>query len=108
MAQLPFLDQQRFIDDIFGDRPELAMYGAIPGGMTPFQQGLFRNQGSDMMKRFYGAAGRDLMEGMMPSQSPQGFFGNMDFQKEIFDMPRFSRGAATNIHNPRTKFLYGF
>ena len=84
------------------------MFGSIPGGMTPFQQRLFRNQSGDMMNRFFGKAGRDLMQGDMPSQSPQGFFGNMDFQKEMFDMPRFTRGAATNIHNPRTRFLYGF
>ena len=108
MAQFPFMNQA-LAGEIMGARPDLPMFGAISkSGMSPFQQSLFRNRSSDMMNRFYGAAGRDLMEGMMPSQSPQGFFGNFDFQKELFDMPRFTRGSATNIHNPRTRFLYGF
>ena len=108
MAQLPFMNQA-LAGEIMGARPDLPMFGAISkSGMSPFQQSLFRNRSSDMMNRFYGAAGRDLMEGMMPSQTPQGFFGNFDFQKELFDMPRFTRGSATNIRNPRTRFLYGF
>ena len=108
MAQFPFMNQA-LAGEIMGARPDFPMFGAISkSGMTPFQQSLFRNRSSDLMNRFYGAAGRDLMEGMRPSQTPQGFFGNFDFQKELFDMPRFTRGAATNIHNPRTRFLYGF
>ena len=108
MAQFTFMNQA-LAGEIMGARPDLPMFGAISkSGMSPFQQSLFRNRCSDMMNRFYGAAGRDLMQGMMPSQTPQGFFGNFDFQKELFDMPRFTRGSATNIHNPRTRFLYGF
>ena len=108
MAQFPFMNNA-LAGEIMGARPDLPMFGAISkSGMSPFQQSLFRNRSSDSMNRFYGAAGRDLMQGMMPSQTPQGFFGNFDFQKELFDMPRFTRGSATNIHNPRTRFLYGF
>tara|TARA_R100001086_G_scaffold197004_2_gene113574 strand:+ start:433 stop:762 length:330 start_codon:yes stop_codon:yes gene_type:complete len=107
-TQYPF-STGNVAQEIMGARPDLPMFGAISkSGMSPFQQSLFRNRSSDMMNRFYGAAGRDLMEGMMPSQTPQGFFGNFDFQKELFDMPRFTRGSAANIHNPRTRFLYGF
>ena len=108
MAQFPFMNES-LAGQVMGSMPQLPMFGAISkSGMSPFQQGLFRNKSTDLMNRFYGAAGRDLMQGMMPSQTPQGFFGNFDFQKELFDMPRFTRGASSNIHNPRTRFLYGF
>lgn len=105
-TQLPFSNQS-FIGEIFGQRPELAMYGSIPN-VPSFQRNLLMDQSGDFMKRFYGAAGRQLLGGQMPNITPQGFFGNMDFQKELFDMPRFTRGASSNFLNPRTRFLYGF
>ena len=101
-----FLNTPGFLNEVFGQKPEMALYGNL-SKLPGYQQNLLRNRSGDIMKQFYGSAGRSLMEGM-PSPTPQDYFGNFDFQREMFDMPRFNRGASTNFLNPRARFLYGF
>ncbi len=106
--QFPFTNPQPFINQIFEDRPELAFYGSLPNAGSPFQNRLLRNNANDMLGQYWGNVGQDLMRGQFPDTTPQNFFGNRNFQQDLFNMPRQTRGVAAQGFNPRTRFLYGF
>ncbi len=94
------------IGNIFGERPQLAFLGNLAqSGLRPQTQKFFRGQAGDFLNRFQQAIGQQLVQGQLPSLTPQEFFGNIDFGREQFNFTPRQRGVARGSFAPRTRFL---
>ncbi len=94
------------IGNIFGERPQLAFLGNLAqSGLRPQTQKFFRGQAGEFLNRFQQAIGQELVQGKLPSLTPQEFFGNIDFGREQFNFTPRQRGVARGSFAPRTRFL---
>lgn len=97
---------QDLISEIFGQRPELAFSGNVAqSGLRPNQQRFLRGRASDFLGRFDQAIGGQLTQGDLPTLTPEKFFGNLDFQNELFKFSPRQRGTGSSQFAPRTRFL---
>ena len=68
--------ERSIIEQIFGERPELAFLGQLgQRGLPRSQQQFFRERTGDFMRRFQQAVGQQLTQGQLPTLTPEQFFG---------------------------------
>ena len=99
--------QQQLMQEIFGERPELAFLGHLTrSGLEPGQQKFLRGRASDFLQQLQSGVGRQLVQGGMPTLMPQDFFGGMDFKDELFRYSPRERGMTQGQFAPRTRFQF--
>lgn len=95
------------IQEIFGERPELAFLGNLARQGLPFSQEQFlRGRASDFLSRFQQSMGQQLLNGAIPTQGPEQFFGNINFQSELDRFSPQERGLSPGRFAPRTRFFF--
>lgn len=105
MAQHDF--NQDLINEIFGDRPELAFLGHLgQAGLSNNLEDFFRRRTSSFLNRFQQASGEQLVGGNVPTLTPEDFFGNINFQQEAGRFSPESLGQGTGRFRPPTSFNF--
>ena len=96
------------ISEIFGQRPELALFGNIAkSGLRPNEQKFLStgSRASGFLERLQESVGSQLVGGGLPTVTPQNFFGNLNFQEELFKFSPRTRGVGKGALAPQTRFL---
>ena len=99
--------RQDLISEIFGERPELAFLGNLgQAGLNQGQERFFRGRASDFLGRLQQKIGGQLVQGGLPTLTPEEFFGGLNFQEEFRRFSPRDRGMGTAGLAPRTRFLF--
>lgn len=100
--------QRDLMAEIFGERPELAFRGYLgQAGLAQSQERFLSGKASEFLGRLQQAVGQQMIQGGLPTLTPEGFFGGMDWQNELYKYGRGERGMRTSQFAPRTQFLFG-
>jgi len=105
MTTTPF--QKDLISEIFGERPELALLGNIgQSGLGQSQQRFLRGNPSEFLGRLQQKIGQQLVQGGLPTLTPESFFGGLNFRDELSKFSPVDRGLGTSQFAPRTQFRF--
>lgn len=104
-ATTPF--NKDLINEIFRQDPGLSFLGRLSqSGLRPNQQKALRGQLPDFLRRLRQSTGRQLVQGNIPTLLPDDFFGNLNFQDELFKLSPQQRGQGQSRFAPRTRFQF--
>lgn len=95
------------ISEIFGERPELAFLGFLGQSQAPqSMQQFFRGQVANFLGQYQQALGQQLVQGNLPSLTPEKFFGGLNFQNEFNKFSPQQRGFFPGRLTGSARFLF--
>lgn len=100
---------QDIIEEIYGERPELALFGRLgQSNLGRNQREFLRSQAPRFLQQYQQRIANQLSQGQLPNLSPSEFFNNdFDPLQEYYRLPPQQRGLGISQFAPRTRFLPG-